>query len=249
MPLPGPCCAVLLEFAARPVECAEQFAAMQQCFCRQSFLEDQRRGLELQRFLDLPEQAQRIMFDPQLAGKLPGPDVGGPIGTPGIGNRIGQVATLRQLGRDHRSDEGPVVTLLPPLGRNNDGTGVELVTGEMVVVTEMRIRRVGSIHGVDHRQPMSVSSRQRKVFAQSNARRRGLDRLKLATNLRGSLGLHVPGVDMRRTTGEHDHDGRLGRRSSSDSFDFRRPCRSHHATARQAQQTGPRSGKEAAAGR
>ena len=40
-------------------------------------------------------------------------------------------------------------------------------------------RRVGSIHGIDERQTMSLPSRQRKVLAQTNSRRGRFDRLKL----------------------------------------------------------------------
>ena len=186
------------------------------------------------------------MFDAQPTGKLSRAKIGRPIGRPRIGNGVRQCPALRQLGRDHRSDERPVISLLPPLGRDDDRPRVQLVTGEMIVVAEMRIRRVGSIHGIDHRQAMSMPSRHRQMLAQSHSRCGGFNRLKLASNLGRSLGLHVPGVDMRGTAGQHDHDRCLGRPRGPGRFGLGRQGRLHCEVPRHSQQAGSRCRKKPA---
>ena len=65
-----------------------------------------------------------------------------------------------------------------------------------------------------HRDELVHVRRQpRHQFADINAGNTSRDRLKLAANLGGGLGLEVEHVEMRRSTRKEDHDHRFFRRS------------------------------------
>jgi hypothetical protein len=64
----------------------------------------------------------------------------------------------------------------------------------------------GVIHATDDRVLIGVLGHPRKILADFDARDVGLDGLVRSANLDRRVGLHVPGVELRRSADEHEED-------------------------------------------
>ncbi len=85
---------------------------------------------------------------------------------------------------------------------------VRSVTGEVVVVPGMVIARAATVvaQRANDDQVMRLLRQIRQMLTELDARSRGCDRFETAAVFFRRVRLHVPGVDVGRTTAQPDHD-------------------------------------------
>ena len=130
------------------------------------------------------------------------PVVAHPVGrVDEVGQAPAGRAELRQHGAERREVSGDgLVISRPPDDRRPAG---QRVVGPGVVVGDRVVDRP------DERQVVGLLRQHRQVLAELAARHGRLDRLELAADLRGGVGLHVPGVLVRRAPFQEHQDHRL----------------------------------------
>ncbi len=164
-----------------------------------------------------------------------------------IDHRIRQTNGIRHAARcvaelgNHRGNRRPVVSQ-----RRNVGDARRLVTGQ-VPVHASPVERVVVMDRTDDRELVGVSSQERQMLANLNARHDSRDRRMITSNLQRGIGLEIERFEMTHPTPAEDDDARLRGADVGGSGCGRSAAPLQEAGQRQT--TDPRRGGERAAAR
>ena len=151
-------------------------------------------------------QLQRVVLRAEKAGVGAGVDDAVVPDRPRNGDRRRQVARRLEV-RDHAAHRGKIAAVAA-IARHGQRVvhlaGQRVIDAHLVLVAGMRVR-------ADDRQLVRVPGDLRQLIANLNARNHRRDRLELAADAVGGLGLEIERVLLRRPAPEIDQDARLGR--------------------------------------
>ena len=118
---------------------------------------------------------------------------------------------IMTLGCHNASHEWPVRGKWRAAVSQSAETAISLVPRQVVVVTRVMVVGIdAAADGIQQRQMVRLLTQHRQMLRQPEPGRRSLPGSKRPTILLGSVGLHVPHIQVRRPAAQEEQNGTLG---------------------------------------